>query len=155
MRPLEPGSPAPDFTLPRKIGEPPFRLADHRGRHVVVFFYPLAFSGVCTREVCQVAEDWDQWTALNAVVVGISTDSAFVNHRFAQETGAPFPLLSDFNRDTMTAYGVRNDDYFGMRGVADRSVFVIDPEGVIRYSWVAEDDSILPDFDAVRSAIEG
>ena len=121
---------------------------------MVVFFYPLAFSGVCTREVCQVAEDWDQWTALNAVVVGISTDSAFVNHRFAQETSAPFPLLSDFNRDTMTAYGVRNDDYFGMRGVADRSVFVIDPEGAIRYSWVAEDDSILPDFEAVRSAIE-
>lgn len=153
MNPLSVGDPAPDFELPRKIGEPPFRLSDQRGKSVVVLFFPLAFSGVCTKELCQVRDEWDQWTDLDAVVVAISVDSAFTNHRFAQETRAPFPVLSDFNRDTCTAYGVRNDDYFGLRGVAHRSAFVVDPGGVIRFVWVEEEDGTLPDFDAMRKAL--
>ncbi|NNF26896.1 MAG: redoxin domain-containing protein, partial [Gemmatimonadetes bacterium] len=120
------GASAPDFQLSRKIGEPPFRLSDQRGKPVVVLFFPLAFSGVCTKEICQVRDEWDLWRELDAVVVAISVDSAFTNHRFAQETKAPFPVLSDFNREACTAYGVRNDDYFGMRGVAQRSAFVVD-----------------------------
>ena len=155
MIPLAVGAPAPDFKLPRKIGEPPFRLSDHRGRPTLVLFFPLAFSGVCTRELCHVAEEWDQWTELGVSVVAISVDSAFTNHRFATETRAPFPVLSDFNREACTAYGVRNDDYFGMRGVADRSAFVVDGAGVVRYVWRDADDSVLPDFQAIREVIAG
>ncbi len=122
---------------------------------MVVFFFPLAFSGVCTKEMCTVADEWDRWEALDAVVVAISVDSPFTNHRFAQETGAPFPILSDFNRDVSTAYGVRNDDYFGMRGVADRSAFVIDSDGVILHAWKEEEDGTLPDFDLLREVLAG
>ncbi|NNM34441.1 MAG: redoxin domain-containing protein [Gemmatimonadetes bacterium] len=153
MNPISVGASAPDFQLPRKIGEPPFRLSDQRGKFVVVLFFPLAFSGVCTKELCQVRDEWDLWRELDAVVVAISVDSAFTNHRFAQETKAPFPVLSDFNREACTAYGVRNDDYFGMRGVAQRSAFVVDANGVIRFAWVEEEDGSLPDFQQLRRAL--
>lgn len=153
MNPVSVGESAPDFQLPRKIGEPPFRLSDHRGKPAVVLFFPLAFSGVCTKELCQVRDEWDLWTQLDAVVVAISVDSAFTNHRFAQETRAPFPVLSDFNREACTAYGVRNDDYFGMRGVAHRSAFVVDGDGVVRFVWVEQEDGTLPDFRQLRQAL--
>ena len=153
MKPLPVGVPAPDFALPRKIGEPLFRLSDQRGRPVVVLFFPLAFSGVCTKELCLVRDEWDEWARLDAVVVAISVDSAFTNHRFAQETGAPFPVLSDFNREACSAYGVRNDDYFGMRGVAHRSAFVVDGEGLIRHVWTEIEDGTLPDFEELRRVL--
>ena len=153
MKPLSPGTQAPDFELTGKIGEPPFRLSQQRGKPVVVFFFPLAFSGVCTKEMCTLADEWDRWAALDAVVVAISVDSPFTTHRFAQETGAPFPILSDFNREVSTAFGVRNDDYFGMRGVADRSAFVISRDGVIAHVWKDDDDAALPDFDLLRNLL--
>jgi peroxiredoxin len=96
--------------------------------------------------------DYSRWTDLGAEVVGISVDSPFVNAKFAEETGAPFPILSDFNREVATAYGVRNDDYFGMKGVATRSVFVIDRDGTVTYVWTAEEDE-PPDLDDVLNAV--
>ena len=154
MTALSVGFRAPDFELPRKIGEAPYRLSAHLEQGpVVVLFFPLAFSGVCTKEICAVAEDFDSWTDLGAEVVAISVDSAFVNHRFAQETGATFPILSDFNKETAAAYGVLNDDYFGMRGVADRSAFLVSQDGTIRYSWMGDDSDGLPDFDAIKAAV--
>jgi peroxiredoxin len=147
------GVSAPDFALTRRVMEPQVSLSDYRGdRAVVLLFFPLAFSSVCTEEICGVAEDYSGWTDLGAEVIGISVDSPFVNAKFAEETGAPFPILSDFNRDVATAYGVRDDDYFGMRGVATRSVFVIDRAGRVVYSWVAEEDE-PPDLDRVRSVL--
>jgi glutaredoxin-dependent peroxiredoxin len=149
------GDPAPDFTLPWKVGEPPFRLHDRLADGpVVLFFYPLAFSPVCTDEICTVSEDLTGWSDLGATVVGISVDSSWVNGRFARECGADFPLLSDFNREACTAWGVRNDDYFGMRGVAKRAAFVVDREGRVTYAWVSDDDSVLPDLARVRVAVE-
>lgn len=154
MTPLAVGSIAPDFELQRKIGEPPFKLSASRGESsVVVLFFPLAFSGVCTTEMCQVAEDYSRWQELGAEVVGISVDSPLVNHRFSEATGATFPILSDFNKQTITDYGVRNDDFFGLQGVANRSAFVIDPEGIVRYAWTSEDASVLPDFEAIKEAL--
>lgn len=149
------GEPAPDFALEHRPAHPPVRLSDHRGRPVVLLFFPLAFSGVCTQEICTVVEDFAQWSALGVTVFGISVDSSWVNLRFARECGADFPILSDFNREACTAYGIRNDDFFGMRGVSDRSVFVIDAEGRIAWAWTSPDADVLPDFHAVRSAVEG
>lgn len=150
------GSEAPDFTLTRRIGEAPVSLSDYRGQKpVVVLFFPLAFSGVCTAELCRVAEDRSVWNELGVQVLGISVDSPFVNARFAEETGADFPVLSDFNRETAGAYGVLNNDFFGMKGVADRSAFVVDKAGQVVYAWTSDDADVLPPFDEIRTAVSG
>ncbi len=153
---LQPGSAAPDFELTWRIGQPPVERASYQaGAPLVILFFPLAFSSVCTDEVCRVAEDWSSWESLGAKVVGISVDSPFVLARFAEEAGAAFPLLSDFNKTVAESFGVLNRDYFGMDGVADRAAFVVDPEGRVRYAWTDPDDSVLPDFDAIRAVVGG
>ena len=151
---LSVGTEAPDFSLTRRVREAPVRLSDFRGeRTVVLLFFPLAFSGVCTAEMCQVAEDYSRWTGLNAEILGISIDSPWVNAKFAEETGAAFPILSDFNKDVSTAYGVLYEDFFGMKGVSKRSAFVVDRDGIIRYAWMEEDSSIMPPFDEIAEAV--
>lgn len=148
------GDTAPDFTLVHRIGEDPVRLSQEIGdRPVVLLFYPLAFSGVCTEEVCMLTDNFDPWASVGAKVFGLSVDSPFVLKRFAEETGAPFPLLSDFNQDAARAYGVSNDDFFGMKGVSNRSAFVIDSSGTIVYAWTSEDSDLLPPFDDVLNAV--
>lgn len=152
--PLAVGSPAPDFALPFRPGEAPLRLSDYRGSQpVVVLFFPLAFSRVCTEELCQVRDELAAWRELGAALLGVSVDSPFVNQRFAEEHGITFPLLSDFNREVVTAWGVRNDDFFGMKGVANRAVFVVAPDGTIAYTWMSLDADVLPDFEAARSVL--
>ena len=154
MKPLEPGAPAPDFALPHKAGNPPVRLADFRGRKpVVLLFFPLAFSAVCTDEMCGVAASYQRWEALDAQILGISVDSPFANALFAEQCGAAFPILSDFNRDAIRAYGVLNPDFYGLKDVAHRSAFVVDRAGKIAYSWVSEDASVMPPFDDIHAAV--
>ena len=150
---LSVGSTAPEFSLAPGPGPDRVTLSESRGQPVVLLFFPLAFSGVCTDEMCRIAEDWSVWDALNARVLGISVDSPFVNVKFARETGVPFPLLSDFNKDASRAYGVLYEDYFGMTGVAKRSAFVVDREGRIAYAWVTEDSGVLPPFEEIREAV--
>ncbi len=151
---IEIGSEAPDFSLVRRVGAAPVSLSDYRGeKPVVILFFPLAFSNVCTNELCTVAEDFASWSMLDAEVIAISVDSPFVNARFAQETGALFPVLSDFNREATDAYGVRNDDYFGLEGIANRSAFVVDRKGRIVYAWTSEDSSVLPPFEEIKQVL--
>lgn len=153
--PLTTGDEAPDFSLPLAPGPDRVTLSSFRGKEsVVLLFFPLAFSSVCTDEICGMAEHMGRWDGLNAQVLGLSVDSPFVVQKFARETGAGFPILSDFNKEAMTAYGVVYEDFFGLRGVAKRSAFVVDREGVIRYAWVTEDADDLPDFEAIRTAVE-
>lgn len=147
------GTPAPDFSLAPGPGPDRVKLSEFRGRPVVLLFFPLAFSSTCTEEMCAVAEDWSKWEALDAAVFGISIDSPFVNKKFAEETGVPFPILSDFNKDASSAYGVLYPEFYGMLGVAKRSAFVVDREGKIAYSWVSDDASVIPPFDDVRAAV--
>lgn len=150
------GDPAPDFELTWRVGDPPVRRSAYQGDEpLVILFFPLAFSPVCTDEMCRIADDWSAWATLEAKVLGISVDSPWVNVRFAGETGVPFPLLSDFNTDVAAAYGVRNDDYFGMRGVADRAAFVVAADGTVAWSWHTDDDSVLPPFDEIREIVAG
>ena len=132
------GAAAPDFTAFAPPGEADFTLSEHRGRPVVLMFVPLAFTSTCTAEFCHIAENWGQWGRLGADVVGISVDSPFVNRKWGEEMGAPFPILSDFNKDAAAAYGVLSEEVLGLRGVAKRSVFVVDGEGRITYAWVSE-----------------
>jgi len=147
------GTPAPDFSLAPAPGPGRVTLSQHRGEPVVLLFFPLAFSGVCTAELCRMAEDWSRWQEVGVRVLGISVDSPFVNRRFAEETKVPFPLLSDFNKEASSAYGVLYPEYFGMQGVAKRSAFVVDRTGVIRYAWVSEDSGVMPDFEEIFAAV--
>jgi peroxiredoxin len=151
--PLSAGDIAPGFALPAAPGEIVDVGARIGEQPIVLLFFPLAFSSVCTEEMCAVRDDWEQWKDLDAEVFGISVDSPFVTRRFRQELGLPFPLLSDFNHDVGAAYGVLYEEYFGLRGVARRAVFVVGADGRISYSWVGERDDDLPDFDAVREAL--
>ncbi len=152
--PVPVGAPAPDFALAPGPGPDRVTLSDLRGETVVLLFFPLAFSGVCTEELCRVAEDWSAWEGLSARVLGVSIDSPFVTRRFAEETGVPFPLLSDFNKEAASAYGVLYEEWFGMRGVAKRSAFVVDSAGVVRYAWVTEDADVLPPFHEILDAVQ-
>ena len=149
------GVQAPDFSLTFKPGPDRVTLSELRGETVVVLFFPLAFSGTCTEELCRIAQDWSEWKALGVRVLGISADSVFVNQRFAAETGVPFLLLSDYNKETIEEWGVVYEDFFGQRRVPKRAAFVVDPQGVIRYAWVTEDADVLPPFEDIRNAAKG
>lgn len=151
---LNTGVLAPDFSLPAGPGPDRVTLSSYRGdRNVVVLFFPLAFSSVCTDEMCRVAEDYSALSDLDAEVLGISVDSPFVAQKFAEETGADFPILSDFNRKAIYAYDVVYEEFFGLNGVAKRSAFVVDRDGVIRYAWVSEDAGVEPDYDQIRKVL--
>ncbi|MDX1396202.1 MAG: peroxiredoxin [Gemmatimonadota bacterium] len=148
-----PGDPAPTFALPAAPGEV-HDLDDYLGgRKVVLLFYPLAFSGVCTTELCTIRDSWPTFEEEDAAVFGISIDSLFVTRAFREAERLPFPLLSDFNKDVAEAYGVLETNAFGMVGVAKRSVFVIGTDAKVAYAWVADDDSVEPDYDEVRAAL--
>jgi len=154
--PLAPGTPAPDFALPVKPKEPPLRLADHLGERVVVLmFFPLAFSSTCTEQMCTVAENYAVWTALDAEVIGISIDSPWVNRKFAADCGATFPIASDFNKEVSAAYDALCDDFWGLKGVTRRVVYVIDRSGTIVYAWEGEHPGIMPDFPEIMAAVAG
>jgi peroxiredoxin len=153
--PLPPGDPAPDFALVAKPRAAPVKLADFKGKKpVVLLFFPVAFSAVCTDEMCSVAESYARWEALDAQVLGISVDSPYANAQFAEQCGASFPILSDFNRDVIRAYGVLNPDFHGLKDVAYRSAFVVGRDGKIAYSWVSEDASVMPPFEEIHAAVE-
>lgn len=147
------GDQAPDFSLAPAPGPERVSLSELRGSPVVILFFPLAFSSVCTAEMCRVAEDWSRWKDIGARVLGISVDSPFVNRKFAQETGVPFPLLSDFNREVAAAYGVLYPEFYGMRGVSKRAAFVVNREGEVSYAWVAEDADLMPPFEDILAAV--
>jgi peroxiredoxin len=150
---LRAGDPAPPFTLPEGPGRD-VRVAP-AGRPAVLLFFPLAYSSVCTREMCAVRDDWESWTALDAAVYAISVDSPFVAARYRADHGLPFPVLSDFNREVSGMFGVLYEDFYGLRGVAKRAAFVIDPQGRIAYDWVTEDADVEPDYPAVQAAVAG
>lgn len=152
MTKIAAGAAAPDFRLLRALGEAPVTLAEHRGTPVVLLFVPLAFSGTCTKELCRVAETWDAWSGLGAKVFGVSIDSPFVVRKWAEEMGVPFPVLSDFNKDAARAYGVLEEDFFGLRGVAKRSAFVVDGGGRVAYAWTSDDPGVLPPFGDIQAA---
>lgn len=121
---------------------------------MVLLFFPLAFSAVCTAELCAIRDRWAAFEDLDARVFGISVDSPFVTDRFRRERELPFPLLSDFNRRVSRRYGVLYDDWYGLEGVSKRAVFVIGSDGRVRWAWVTEDADVEPDYDAIREALE-
>ena len=148
---VQKGDPAPAIKLPAKPGE---EVEARIGRDkVVLLFFPLAFSPVCTDEMCHMRDTWSQWEGLDAQVLGISVDSPFVTDRFRADEGIPFPILSDFNKDVASRYGVLYEDLKGLKGVAKRSAFVIDADGKVAYAWVTEDPTVQVPFDEIKAAL--
>lgn len=148
------GDPAPVFRLPAGPGEE-VDVGEPMGeRPVVLLFFPLAFSSVCTAEMCRFRDDWSEWREADVDVFAISVDSPFVTREFREANDLPFPVLSDFNRDVSRRYGVLAEEMWGLRGIARRAVFVVDGRGRIAWSWIAEDSGEEPDYGAVRRAAE-
>lgn len=149
------GSDAPDFTLPDNKREA-VKLSEQRGKNVVLAFYPAAFTGVCEKELCSFRDSLALLNELDATVYGISVDSPFANNAFAEKNSLNFQLLSDYGREAVNSYGVAHDDFAGMAGytAAKRSVFVVDKEGKLRWSWVADNPGQEPDYDAVQAAVK-
>ena len=130
-------------------------LADYEGKNLLVLFFPLAFTGVCTKELCLVRDNITAYNALNAAVVGISVDSLFALDKFKAEQQINFPLLSDFNKTASTAFDVLYSDFpaFDMKGVSKRAAFVADKTGVLRYAEICPTPGDLPDFEAISRLI--
>lgn len=144
---------APDFKL-QDTSREYVQLSDYKGKsNVVLLFYPLAFSSVCTAELCSTRDNMKLYEAFDAEVLGISIDSFFVQKAFKDSQNLNFKLLSDFNKKAAEDYGILQDDFFGMIGVAKRSAFVIDKKGVVRYAEVLEDSSKTPDFDSIQDTL--
>jgi peroxiredoxin len=152
------GTKAPDFTLKSKpVGGDPkeVKLSANAGaKNTVLLFFPLAFTGVCTQEMCDVTAGLGQYSGLNAEVIGISVDSPFSQEAWAKQNNIGIPLASDLNKTTAKAYGVLLDDLLGFGSTSARAAFVVDKQGVIQYSEQTPTPKDLPNFDAIKATLE-
>jgi peroxiredoxin len=149
----EVGSKAPDFTLVNQDREP-VRLSDRIGKaNLVLAFFPGAFSGTCTKEMCALRDSMSQLSGLGAEVYGISTDTFFTLKAWGDQQKLGFGLLSDYNKDAIRAYDVVNPDMIGLKNIAKRAVIVVDKNGVIRYREVLQDARNEPDYDGLKKAL--
>lgn len=154
---LPTGTKAPAFSLKSKSSDGLADLnplADNPGKNVVLLFFPLAFTSVCSDEMCSVRDTLADFASLDAAVYGISVDSPFAQEVFATERKLNFPLLSDFNKEVSAQYDVLYADLLGFKGVSKRSAFVINKEGVIIYASSDDDPKVVPDFAAIKEALK-
>jgi peroxiredoxin len=151
--PLDLGAKAPDFTLPNQDRQPVTLSEELKSGPVVLAFFPAAFSGTCTKEMCTFRDSIAALDRASARVLGISVDTFFALKAWADAQHFRFPLLSDFNKTVIRDYGVFNEEMIGLKGIAKRAVFVIDRSGVIRYREVLDDARNEPDYSKVREAI--
>jgi peroxiredoxin len=148
---IETGQKAPDLydSEKNKVG-----LSDFKGRNVLLLFFPQAFTGTCTKELCSVRDNIADYNNVNAQVLGISVDSIFTLAKYKEEQKLNFPLLSDFNKEVSEDYGSLYENFvFDMKGVSKRSAFVIDGEGIVRYAQVLENAADIPDFKAINAVL--
>lgn len=152
---IEPGQLAPDFNL-YDTTRNKVTLSGLRGQPVLLLFFPQAFTGVCTAELCSVRDNIAAYNHVQAKVFGISVDSVFSLAKFSEAQHYNFPLLSDFNKEVSEAYGVLYDTWIlEMKGVSKRSAFVIDKEGYVRYAEVLDNAKEVPDFAAIQAVLTG
>jgi peroxiredoxin len=150
---IEIGQTAPDFTL-IDTDKNKVTLSEYKGKNVLLLFFPMAFTGVCTKELCSIRDNIASYNAVNAQVFGISVDSPFTLAKFKEEQHLNFPLLSDFNKEVSETYGAIYEAFIGwMKGVSKRSAFVIDKDGIIQYTEVLESAGDLPNFEAINSTL--
>jgi peroxiredoxin len=154
--PLSVGTKAPDFSLKSKKGDAvtDVKLSANIGsKNTVVLFFPLAFTGVCTNEMCSVSQGLGEYASLGADVIAISVDSPFTQEAWAKQNDIRITLASDLNKATAKAYGVLLDDLGGFGSTAARAAFVVDKNGVIQYAEQTPTPKDLPNFDAIRAKL--
>ena len=149
------GQQAPEFTL-KNTAKESISLSDYHGKTVILALYPGAFTGVCDKEMCAFQDNMSKLNAASATVVGISVDSPWANAEFARKYNLEFELLSDLDREVVTAYDASFTGLGGIEGYvsANRVVIVVDKSGVIRHRWVAENPGVEPDYDAIVAVAE-
>ena len=158
---LSVGTKAPDFTLSTKSADGPkqITLSDNFGKaNTLLLFFPMAFTGTCTTEMCGVSMDISVYGSLNATVYGISGDNPFAQEAWAQKEKIGVKLLSDYEHKIAKDYGVVYDSFLpqinlGMAGVPKRSAFIIDKKGVIQYAESNDDAKQLPNFDKIKAKL--
>jgi|TARA_R100001460_G_scaffold106042_4_gene153196 peroxiredoxin len=150
---LDLNSKAPEFTLQNTNGDK-ISLSDYkREKNVVLLFFPLAFTSTCTKELCQTRDNLKLYESLEAEILGISVDTFYTLKEFKASQNLNFQLLSDFNKETSQNYGVLYENFYGMKGVSKRSVFVINKEGKIVHSEILENASDLPNFKMIEDSL--
>lgn len=148
------GQKAPQFTV-RDTDKKEHSLSQYYGQNIVLLFFPLAFSSVCTKELCGVRDEISEYQILDSEIIAISVDSLYSLHKFKQEQGFQFTLLSDWNKDVSRSYGTIYEDFgLGMKGVSKRSAFVIDKKGMIRYAEVLENAGEIPNFEKIKEVLK-
>jgi len=152
------GDAAPDFTAPLATGDiEEFSLSERLENEapIVLAFFPGAFTSVCTTEMCAFQDRLGNFNDLEANVYGVSRDSPFTLNEFRAQNDLEFGLISDYNKEIIDDYGIGMDFAdLGVYGVAKRSVFVVDSDGEITYSWVSDDPGVEPEYDEVEAAVE-
>ena len=147
------GQQAPDFTL-FDSAKNKVSLSELKGNNLLLLFFPLAFTSVCTKELCSVRDNIGMYNKANAKVFGISVDSLHTLAKFREEQNLNFQLLSDFNKEASEAYGALYPVFgYNMKGVSKRAAFVIDKDGIVRYSEVLENAGEIPDFKAIEKTL--
>ena len=150
---LKQGDQAPEFKL-FNTNKEWVSLSDLNGKNVLLLFFPLAFTGVCTKELCSVRDNLGFYNNIQAEVFGISVDSNATLAKFQEDQQLNFTLLSDFNKEASAAYAVLYENFGWMKGVSKRSAFVIDKAGIIQYVEVLENAGEVPDFEAINKVLQ-
>lgn len=151
---IQKGQQAPGFTL-HDTEKKEISLSEQKGKNVLLLFFPLAFTSVCTKELCNIRDNISLYNNANAEVLGISVDSTYTLAKFREEQHLNFPLLSDFNREASAAYCCLYETFGGwMKGVSKRSAFIIDKNGIIQYAEVLDNAGGLPDFVAINETLK-
>jgi len=151
------GSKAPDFTLKSKqaSGLVDVKLSNNFGKkNTVLLFFPLAFTSVCTKEMCDITSGFGAYSGLNADVIAVSVDSPFAQEAWAQKEKIGITLASDLNKTTIKSYNVVFPMLAGVGDTAARAAFVIDKNGVVQYSEQTPTPKDLPNFEAIKAVLE-
>ncbi len=152
---VEVGQRVPDVMLVNQERKA-IRLSEVLGKPTILAFFPGAFTGVCTKEACAFRDGMARFAGTTGQVIGISVDSPFAQKAFADAYALNFTFLSDFNRQAVRAFGIEDPHFAGgsLPGVAKRSVFVLDRDGVVRYRWVSDNPGVEPNYDEVAEAVQ-
>jgi peroxiredoxin len=152
---LKVGEKAPEFEL-ADTSNKVVKLSDFQGDKVVLAFFPGAFTGVCTKEMCTFRDSMTAFNSLNAKVVGISVDTPFSLKKFQDENKLSFTLLSDHSKETIKKYDVVHKKFIGIPGldVSKRAVFILDKDGKVQYAWVSEDPGKEPNYDEIKEKLK-
>ena len=151
---LQSGDKAPDFAL-RSSDKSLIKLSEQRDRNVLILFFPFAFTGVCTKELCMMRDSLAEYERLDANILAISVDSPYTLAKWKEEQGFNFHLLSDFNKTVSKKYDTLYKEFaFGLKGVSKRSAFLVDKSGIIRYAEVLENAGEIPNFEAINKVLE-